>query len=292
MKVLVLGARGQLGSEISKLACQFDEYAFTFCDIGTLDLTQDEEVRSFFQHNAFDFIINCAAYTAVDKAEDDKEQAYLVNCQAVQHLLSALNPQETVFVHVSTDYVFDGNKNTPYCEEDSVSPLGVYGSSKLAGEKALLDSWTHNAFVFRTSWLYSSFGANFVKTISRLGQERKELSIVADQVGSPTYAEDLARGLLAVLPSLKGSLSQIYHFANSGVCSWYDIAVQVIQELGLDCKVTPISSQDYPTRAHRPHYSVLWNEKFRKSFQLEIPYWRDSLVRCLECIKESIHVAK
>ncbi len=284
-KVLVTGSKGQLGSEIRALASAYPGFRFTFIDIDDLDLTNGEAVNRFFSENNFDFCINCSAYTAVDKAEDEAEMALAVNFTAVQNLASILATANTYLVHISTDYVFDGKNHKPYTETDPTSPQSVYGLSKLKGEEAILKS-TVDAVIIRTSWLYSAYGHNFVKTILRLARARERLTVVADQVGTPTYAGDLANTILQMIASenLKPG-KEIYHYSNEGVTSWFDFARAIVDESRLNCKIIPIETKDFPTKATRPFFSVLNKRKIKHDFQIEIPYWRDSMKVVLDKLK-------
>ena len=273
---LVTGAGGQLGSELRLLLGEEAVYV----GHGELDITDEEAVKAFFAGNSFDFVINCAAYTAVDKAEDDTEAAEKVNSLGPLYLAR----YGRRIVQISTDYVFDGTSCRPYTEKDAPNPVSVYGRTKLAGENAVL-AGAECAVVIRTSWLYSSFGANFVKTMRRLGAERESLGVVFDQAGTPTYAADLAAAIVAILPQMTPGMKEIYHYSNEGVTSWYDFAVAIMEESHLACAVRPIESSAYPTRAVRPAYSVLNKAKIRQDFGLTIPHWRDGLKRCVRIIE-------
>lgn len=266
-KVLVTGANGQLGTELQKLLPDA-----TFADIDVLDITDIEAVKKFVANNQIDTIINCAAYTAVDKAEDDKELAKKINEDGPRNL--ALSGARVV--HVSTDYVFDGKNYQPYLPEDGTNPISVYGKTKRAGELAVLDN-AKVAVVIRTAWLYSAYGNNFVKTMRRLGAEKESLNVVADQIGSPTFARDLAHVIVTILPQMNENNKGIYHYTNEGVCSWYDFATEIMELSGLSCKVNPIPSSAYQTKAIRPFYSVLSKEKIKGVFNIEIPHWKESL---------------
>lgn len=271
--LLITGANGQLGSELLRLLP--DALAATSA---VLDITDEDKVRDFIFENKVDTIINCAAYTAVDKAEDEPELAAAVNEKGVFNL--ARNCQR--LIHISTDYVFDGKSCRPYAEEDLTNPLSVYGKTKLAGEIAALDN-ALSCVVIRTSWLYSSLGeANFVRTMLRLGQERENLNVVFDQVGTPTNAADLAAAIVKILPNITTDTKGLYHFSNEGICSWYDFAYEIMREAGLSCRVNPIESKDYPTKAVRPFYSVLNKAKIKKDFGVDIPYWKESFIKCLK----------
>ena len=284
-EILVTGSNGQLGSEIRQLEKQYPGFAFTYTDVGELDLTDEKAVDDFLKSTSFDFCINCAAYTAVDKAEDDRELARLINATAVEYLTKACAHQNTYLVHISTDYVFDGTNYRPYVETDPPSPNSFYGLTKHEGEEAM-GKFAGSGLIIRTAWLYSSFGNNFVKTMLRLGKEREVLGVVADQIGSPTYAGDLARAILDILSGekLKEGV-EIYHYSNEGVISWYDFAKAIMRESGTDCKINAIESKDFPAKANRPFYSVLNKAKIKKDFGLKVPYWLDSLKHVLVQLK-------
>ena len=264
-RILVTGANGQLGTELQKLLPNA-----IFADIDVLDITDFNAVKKFVTENQVDTIINCAAYTAVDKAEDDAELAQKINEDGPRNL--ALSGAK--IVHISTDYVFDGKNYQPYLPEDETNPVSVYGKTKRAGELAVLDN-AKVAVVIRTAWLYSAHGNNFVKTMRRLGAEKESLNVVADQIGSPTFAGDLAQAIVNILPQMNESNKGIYHYTNEGVCSWYDFATEIMNLSGLDCKVNPIPSSAYPTKATRPFYSVLSKEKIKNVFNIEIPHWKE-----------------
>ena len=278
--ILVTGANGQLGSEIRFLSNGYEN--FLFADRGELDITDFAAVETFISKNAVVTVINCAAYTAVDKAECDAQNADLINNKAVENLAKICKDKDIKLVHISTDYVFDGKNYKPYLEEDEPNPIGVYAKTKYDGEKAILAINPQNSIIIRTSWVYSSFGANFVKTMLRLGMERESLGVVFDQVGSPTYARDLAKTILDILPKIKNQKTEIYHFSNEGVVSWYDFAKEIMKMAKLSCNINPIESTQYPTPAPRPHYSVLNKAKIKREFGVEIPYWKDSLSDCLK----------
>jgi len=280
--ILVTGANGQLGKEIQTLCGNHKAFTFFFTDREDLDITKLSEVASFIEVNKISTIINCAAYTAVDLAEDDIKGADLINHQAVKNLGEIVKEKDLKLIHISTDYVFDGNSFKPYLTNDKTKPKSVYGVTKLAGEQALIDLGLKNTIIIRTAWVYSSFGANFVKTMLRLGEERDELGIIYDQIGSPTYAYDLAKVILSILPQINTKEVELYHYTNEGVCSWYDFAKAIFEIKGVDCNVSAIPSSAYPTKADRPHFSVLNKEKIKKEFAIEIPYWRDSLEACIE----------
>jgi len=284
--VLVTGANGQLGSELIALTEEenYDGLSFYFTDRENLDITDKSNVKEFCRENNISVIVNCAAYTAVDKAEEDSVNADLINHLAVKYMSEIAKSQEIQMIHISTDYVFDGSHSVPYVEEDSVNPQGVYGKTKLDGENAMIDISPENSIIIRTSWVYSSYGNNFVKTMLRLGQERDELGVIFDQVGTPTYARDLAKAILDIIQSQKDYNSnkvEIYHYSNEGVCSWYDFAKTIFELSNLKCRVNPITSEEYPTPAKRPHYSILNKTKIKRDFQLDVPYWKDALKECL-----------
>lgn len=277
--ILVTGANGQLGSELRFLAKSNTDLTFTFLERNNLAITDAEAVHQYFEANKFDYAIHCAAYTAVDKAESEKEVAYLVNKTAVENLATACKLHNVKMIHISTDFVFDGSNSVPLTEEDRTNPLSVYGASKLAGEQAALLA-NENVLIIRTSWVYSSFGNNFVKTIIRLCKERDKLNVIFDQIGTPTYARDLASAILEIAKSGQWK-SGIYHYSNEGVASWYDFAVAIKDISGLTTTILPIETAEYPTPATRPKYSVLNKRKIKQTFSLSIPYWRDSLGACI-----------
>lgn len=283
--ILVTGSNGQLGNELRVLAAEDNGgNTFLFADKEELDICDAEAVYNFTERHAVDVIINCAAYTAVDKAERDEDAAYAINAVAPGNLARAMAKRGGRLIHVSTDYVFNGEAFTPYTEECPVCPMSVYGRTKLEGEKAALSACDDTVIV-RTSWLYSSFGHNFVKTMLRLGVERQELGVVFDQVGSPTYARDLAAAILAIVA--KPGHPGIYHYANEGVTSWYDFTVAIHRLAGITtCKVRPIHTKEYPTPAKRPHYSVLDKSKIKNTFGIEIPHWADSLAQCMKLLEK------
>jgi len=282
MKILITGANGQLGNEIRELAPLFPQYEFLYTDIAELDITKEVDVNTYFGLHRPEAVINCAAYTAVDRAETDAETAFLVNATAPANLAKASQQQGAFMIHVSTDYVYDGLNYRPYTESDAVNPVSVYGKSKLAGEQEVLQSGAR-AIVIRTSWLYSAFGNNFVKTMIKYGRERDALNVVFDQAGTPTYARDLAKAILVILPQAMASGNTgIFHYSNEGVTSWYDFAKAIHELAGISCRVSPISTKEYPLPAVRPYFSVLDKSLIKNSFALEIPYWRDSLKECIK----------
>ena len=285
--VVVTGANGQLGSELQQLAPNHPELNFTFVTRQEVDLSDSNAIKSWFADKQFDVIINCAAYTAVDKAETEPDLAQAINATAVATLAKIAKDQDCSLIHISTDYVFAGENYRPYQESDSTNPQGIYGASKLAGEQALLNINPPKSIIIRTAWVYSQFGNNFVKTMLRLGKERSELGVIYDQIGSPTSARDLAAAILSIvqhpnLESLTGT--EIYHYSNEGVCSWYDFAKAIFNYSGLSCLLKPIETKDYPTPAKRTHYSVLNKAKIKHDFDITIPYWQDSLKDCLNSL--------
>ncbi len=281
MNVLVTGSSGQLGSEIKEIYKKYSENkTFFFENSNTLDITNSSLVKSFFDKNDIDVVINCAAYTAVDKAESDGKLAYNVNVNGIDNLVSALKDQGKI-IHISTDYVFNGANCIPYIESDKVDPIGVYGKTKRKGEEHIITS-PKDGTVIRTSWLYSSYGNNFVKTMLRLGKEKESLGVIYDQIGSPTYARDLAMVCLELLDKDFKDKSKVYHYSNEGVLSWYDFAKHIMEIAEIDCKISPIDTKEYPTSAKRPSYSVLNKAQIKKDFNVEIPYWKDSLKECIK----------
>lgn len=281
--ILVTGAHGQLGSAIQKIADKNNELAFIFTDSDVLDLTNEKAVSDFFNENDFQYVVNCAAYTAVDKAEGEIDLCRKINRDAVGVLARACAGKDAKLIHVSTDYVFDGKNYMPYTEDDATLPQSVYGQTKLEGENLALQN-NRDTVVIRTSWLYSEFGNNFVKTMIRLGNEREWLNVVADQIGTPTYASDLADAILSVVLS-DCFTPGVFHFSNEGVCSWYDFTKVIHRLMNIHCEVLPIGTADYPTPAKRPYYSVLNKKKIKETYGIRIPYWEESLVQCIEILK-------
>jgi len=278
-KILITGSNGQLGSEIKELSPLY-RHEYFFADKTELDICDNQKISEFLDKNSIDIIINCAAYTAVDKAESEAELAYKINSEAVKNLAQESKKRGLSLIHISTDYVFDGTNCKPYTESDPTNPQGVYGKSKNGGEKAMIESKCKGTII-RTSWLYSSYGANFVKTMLRLGKEREALNVVFDQVGTPCYARDLAKVILENIEILASKEGEIYHYSNEGVISWYDFAKEIIKMAKLTCKINPIESSEYPTPAKRPHFGVLNKAKIKSDLKIEIPYWKDSLSECL-----------
>ena len=280
--VLVTGGHGQLGSCLKELSKDLLGYNFIFLDYEDLDITKREDVEFFFDSNKISYCVNCAAFTNVDKSEVDKETCKKVNEDGVGFLALACKTYNVKLIHISTDFVFDGKQSFPYKEKDLKSPLGVYGQTKLNGELAITN-YMNTYFIIRTSWLYSEYCNNFLKTMLRLGKERDEITVVYDQVGTPTYAKDLAAVVIEIIVKNNDSYG-IYHYSNNGVASWYDFAKAIFEENKLKVSLTPIRSELYPTAATRPSYSVLDKEKIKTTLGISIPYWRDSLKRCLENI--------
>lgn len=282
-KILVTGAHGQLGSAIRKISDEKSGLDFIFTDSDVLDLTNETAIASFFANNDFQYVINCAAYTAVDKVEGEIRLCTKINRDAVGLLSKACAGKGVKLIHISTDYVFDGKNYKPYTEDDATLPQSVYGQTKLDGENLALQN-NRDTVIIRTSWLYSEFGNNFVKTMIRLGKEREWLNVVSDQIGTPTYASDLAEAILAIVLSVDFTPG-VYHFSNEGACSWYDFTKVIHRMTNIHCDVHPIDSTDYPTPAKRPYYSVLNKKKIKETYGLHIPYWEDSLAKCIEIIE-------
>jgi dTDP-4-dehydrorhamnose reductase len=281
--ILVTGANGQLGNEMRLLAEVNKEYAYFFTDVAELDICDEQAVGNFVVEHQIDIIVNCAAYTAVDKAEDNQELCDKLNHVAPGYLAKAIESRGGYFIQVSTDYVFDGTAHIPYTEEQPTCPDSVYGITKLAGEQEAM-KYCSKAMIVRTAWLYSTFGNNFVKTMLRLGREKTSLGVIFDQIGTPTYARDLAVAIFAAIN--KGIVPGIYHFSNEGVCSWYDFTQMIHHLAGIDsCRLKPLHTEEYPTKAKRPHYSVLDKTKIKDTFGIEIPYWVDSLKECIMKLK-------
>ena len=282
MKIIVLGANGQLGRSIKDISSDYPQYDFLFTDVDTLDITDYRTVETCIAEQKPAIIINCAAYTAVDKAESEETQALLLNTKVVDNLSKLASENDVFLIHISTDYVFDGKKKALYTEDDEPCPLSVYGKTKLLGEQAMMGNFCHAAIV-RTSWLYSEYGNNFVKTMMRLGRERQELSVVNDQIGSPTYAGDLARVIMEIANRRERiNQTEIYHYSNNGIASWCDFAKEIMQLSKCPCKILPIFTDQYPTPAQRPIYSVLDKQKIRLQFSVDIPLWTDSLEKCIK----------
>jgi dTDP-4-dehydrorhamnose reductase len=290
MNVLVTGSNGQVGSEIKELiqhsTLNIQNYDFYFTTSQDLDITDFDLVKKYIIDNQIKIIINCAAYTAVDKAETEKELADKINHLAVKNLAQLSNEFGIKLIHISTDYVFDGTNYKPYTEDDATSPQSVYGKTKLDGERAIQEISPANSIIIRTSWVYSFYGANFVKTMLRLGKEKESLGVIFDQVGTPTYAKDLAKAILEIIPKIQNSKLSIYHYSNEGAISWYDFAKEIMKMAKLSCQINPIETHQYPTPAKRPHYSLLNKSKIKKDFGIVIPYWKDGLDDCLRRLGE------
>lgn len=283
--ILVTGSMGQLGSEIKELSSNYN-YNFFFTTRDDIDITSKDSIKEFCQTNSINVIINCAAYTAVDKAQSDIENADLVNRKAVKKLSIIAKELNIKLIHISTDYVFDGKNFKPYVEEFQTNPQSVYGKTKLDGENEIRDINPLNSIIIRTSWVYSYYGNNFVKTMLRLGKEKEELGVIFDQIGTPTYAKDLAITILNIIPQIDNSKVEIYNYSNEGVLSWYDFAKEIMKMAKLNCKINPIETYQYPTPAKRPHFSLLNKSKIKQKFNIEIPYWKDGLDDCLKRLGE------
>ena len=285
--ILITGANGQLGNELKVVSKNFYGYDFIFTDVDSLDITSLEQTTEFIKKSKPDWIINCAAYNLVDKAEAEPEKALLLNGTAVKNITDVIKGSECRFVHISSDYVYDGQTNVPYNESISANPLSAYGKSKLAGEKyALLHQ---GSMIIRTAWLYSSFGNNFVKTILRQATVKESLNVVFDQTGTPTYAADLAEAIMTIISGvIRNQIamnSGVYNYSNEGVCTWFDFATEIISEAGLNCKVFPVLSKDFNQTAQRPSYSVMDKTKIKENYGLIIPHWRNSLLKCMKLLK-------
>lgn len=287
LNILVTGANGQLGSELRRLG-MVSPNNYRFTDVAELDITDAGAVRRAVVRMQADVIVNCAAYTDVERAEEDEAKADLLNHRAAGNLAAAARESGATLIHVSTDYVFDGRSCVPYTEEMATSPLGAYGRTKLAGEKAVEESGCRY-LIFRTAWLYSEYGNNFLKTMLRLTAEREELKVVFDQVGTPTYAGDLALAIFTIIEGGRYAGNEgVYHFSDEGVCSWYDFAVEIAAAAGRDgCRITPCRTAEFPTKAPRPAYSVLDKHKVRETFGIDIPHWREALRYCVDKMKRS-----
>ena len=277
--ILITGANGQLGNEMRVLSVEHPEYTYFFTDVEELNICNEQAVMDYVEDHQIHVVVNCAAYTAVDNAEDNVEFCTKLNADAVGYLAKAAEANGAEFIQISTDYVFDGTAHTPYVETEPTCPDSVYGRTKLEGEQNAL-SFCNRSMVIRTAWLYSTFGNNFVKTMIRLGKERDSLGVIFDQIGTPTYARDLARAIFAAIS--QGVVPGVYHFSNEGVCSWYDFTKAIHRLAGIAaCKVKPLHTEEYPTKAKRPHYSVLDKTKIKETYHIEIPYWMDSLQSCI-----------
>jgi dTDP-4-dehydrorhamnose reductase len=280
--VLVTGANGQLGSELNSLVLNYPKYTFYFTDVKELDITNHIAVKGYLKKYDINIIINCAAYTAVDKAESEVELANKINHLSVKNFAELSKEMNIKMIHISTDYVFDGTNFKPYVETDNPNPQSIYGKTKLDGERLMMEINPNNSIIIRTSWVYSSYGNNFVKTMLRLGKEKESLGVIYDQIGTPTYARDLAKVILDILPQINNKSVQLLHYSNEGACSWLDFAKAIFELQEISCKVNPILTSAYPTAAKRPYYSILDKTKIKNEFDLKIPYWRDSLIACLD----------
>ena len=283
--ILVTGSNGQVGSEIKAISSDYS-YNFFFTDRNNIDITSKDSIKEFCKTNNINVIINCAAYTAVDKAQSDEINADLINRKAVKKLALVSQELNIKLIHISTDYVFDGKNFKPYCEEFQTNPQSIYGKTKLDGENEMRDINPKNSIIIRTSWIYSYYGNNFVKTMLRLGKEKEELGVIFDQIGTPTYAKDLAKTILDIVPQIENSKVEIYNYSNEGVLSWYDFAKEIMKMAKLNCKINPIETYQYPTPAKRPHFSLLNKNKIKSTFNIEIPYWKDGLDDCLRRLGE------
>ena len=300
MRILVTGKNGQLGKSINKIVNTGNgknnyqqDNEFIFVGREELDLSSESSISHYFDRsNKFDVIINCAAYTAVDKAEEEQELVNQVNHLAVKQLAQIAKSQDSKLIHISTDYVFDGESNKPYKETDATNPINVYGTTKLAGEKALQAVMPTNAIIIRTSWVYSEYGNNFVSTMLRLGKERDEINVVSDQIGSPTYATDLANTILKIISNKnyqnKEQSTEVYHYSNEGEISWYDFTKEIFKLAKIDCKVSPITTEQYPTPAKRPKSTLMDKEKIVEKFSIKTPYWKETLCSCINNIENKI----
>ena len=280
MNILVTGANGQLGNEMQRVAKTSSNH-YIFTDVAQLDITDREAVLRAVKDNSIQVIVNCAAYTNVDKAEDDRATADLINNKAVENLAIAARENDATLIHISTDYVFKGDRCTPCREDWETDPLGVYGITKLAGEKSIERTGCRH-IIIRTAWLYSPFGKNFVKTMQKLTAEKDSLKVVFDQVGTPTYAGDLADAITRIIETGQLGKQGIYHFSNEGVCSWYDFAREICELSGNTCNIQPCHSDEFPSKVKRPHFSVLDKTKIKDTFGIEVPYWKDSLKKCIK----------
>ena len=291
MRILIAGKNGQLGKSIHKLVANTEQTNdFVFVGREELDLSGADNIISYFNQNNFDIIVNCAAHTVVDKAEEEAVLANQINHLAVEQLAQIAKTQQAKLIHVSTDYVFDGESDKPYTETDETNPINVYGKTKLAGEKALQEIMPTNAIIIRTSWVYSEYGNNFVKTMLRLGKERDELNVVSDQIGSPTYATDLANAILDTMQNKAfkevGQETQVYHYSNMGEISWYEFAKEIFELSGIQCSVSPITTEQYPTPAKRPKNTLMNKDKISHRFDIDILDWSKSLESCITILKE------
>lgn len=288
MNILITGCNGQLGREFQKISKTDNEHNWTFTDIEDLDICNTNAVCQYFANNSIDICINCAAYTAVDKAEDEEDKAKAINADAAENLAYACKKSDTLLIHISTDYVFDGTIERPYIETDNISPICVYGKTKAEGESRIISSKC-SYIIVRTSWLYSSFGNNFVKTMLQLGHKKDSINVVNDQNGNPTWAYDLANAIMILIQrNGKDNIQEIFHFANEGIISWCNFAEAIFDISGINCIVKPISTKEYGTKANRPTFSALDKTKIKNFTGIRIPFWRDSLIKCIEEINKNI----
>ena len=291
MKILVIGKNGQLGRSIHKIVINNElRNVFVFVGRGELDFSQNDNIEKYFKENSFDVVVNCTAYTAVDKAESEIELTNQINHLAVRKLAEIAYKKNIKLIHISTDYVFDGSGSKPYKETDKTNPINVYGKTKLAGEKALQEAMPTNAIIIRTSWVYSEYGNNFVDTMLKLGKERDKLNVVNDQIGSPTYATDLANAILKIIENknyqTKSPATEIYHYSNKGKVSWYEFAKEIFELADIHCAVKPITTKQYPTPAKRPKNTFMNKAKIAKTFSVGISDWKESLNTCIAILKE------
>lgn len=284
--ILVTGSRGQLGAELQKIGFTLLDDVF-YTDLPELDITDEQAVWDFVREKEIDTIVNCAAYTAVEKAEEEQEKAAFINTAAVANLAKIAAAEDCLLIHISTDYVFDGGATVPYTEKDRPCPQSIYGKTKWEGERAIQKSGCL-AIILRTAWLYSAGGNNFVKTILRLASEKGEVSVVADQIGTPTYAADLAKVIVKIVADKElENTVEIYHYTNEGECSWYEFAREIITQSGIECQVHPLTTAQYPTKAKRPAYSVMDKTKIKRKYGIEIPLWQEALGRCLKALPDA-----
>ncbi len=285
-KILITGANGQLGNEMRCVATNDTKNSYVFTDVADLDITDAKAVASFFKELNPDFVVNCAAYTAVDKAEDEIELCSLINSKAVENIATSAKNIGCKVIHISTDYVYDGNATKPYNEDDITSPKSVYGKTKLKGEEYILTILPNSGIVIRTAWLYSAYGKNFVKTMIDLGKVRDSLNVVNDQKGTPTYAADLALAINQII-NTPTFIPGVYNYSNDGECSWYEFACLIHDFAGVKCKINPISTEQYPTKATRPTYSVLNKNKIKETYGITIPNWKESLKKCIGLLNKN-----
>lgn len=287
MNILVTGCNGQLGKEFQKVAHTDDEHVWHFTDIDDLNICNNDSVVEYFKNNKIDICINCAAHTAVDRAEDEEEKAKAINADAVLNLANSCKSSDTLLIHISTDYVFNGNIERPYIESDPVSPNTVYGRTKAEGESNIMSSGC-SYIIVRTSWLYSSFGNNFVKTMLKLGSQRESINVVKDQNGNPTWAYDLANAIMILIHRVSGNrIQEVFNYSNEGIIPWCNFAEAIFDIAGIKCKVNPISTAEYNSKANRPSFSALDKTKIKEYTGIRIPFWRDSLIKCIEEINNN-----